>query len=152
MYSPAPGRGASLAGRTSWVLLYALLLATFLVALLGIPGRIPVPAPRELTPADWIPDAAASAWPARGAAVLNALVLGGAALLAARVLSRKVGPAAPSWVAVWLFGSVAFAHVFQPGGGLVLLAATLAGFALVYLDESGTGTPRKGPLPQVYGG
>src|SRR3954463_3641410 len=44
--------------------------------------------------------------PTRGAAVANPLPLAFAALLAARTLERRLGPAAPVWVAVSIFASV----------------------------------------------
>ncbi len=89
--------------------------------------------------------------PVRGAAIANALLLAGAALLAARTLARRLGPAAPLWVAVFLFASVTFGYVFRLQPDLFLLAATAAGLALVY---GGDRSPRFGeePLPQVYEG
>jgi len=89
--------------------------------------------------------------PVRGAAVANALLLAAAALLAARTLSRRLGPAAPLWVAVFLFASVAFGYVFRVQPDLFLLAATAAGLALAY---GGDRSSRWGdePFPDVYEG
>lgn len=143
------GRLANLSARAGWVLLGTLLLATLAGAFLSGGGRPDLARP---SPADLVPILAARLWPARGAAVVNALLLAAAAVLAARTLSRRLGSAAPAWVAAWIFGSVAFAYVFRPGGAIVLLAATVAGFALVYLDESGMGPPRGEPLHQIYDG
>jgi hypothetical protein len=70
--------------------------------------------------------------PVRGAVVANALLLAGAALLAARALRTRLGEAAPLWVAVFLYASVAFAYVFWGESDLLLLAVVAAGFALVY--------------------
>ncbi|MFP5288345.1 MAG: hypothetical protein ACLGI9_21600, partial [Thermoanaerobaculia bacterium] len=85
--------------------------------------------------------------PVRGAVVANALMLAAAALLAARALRTRVGEAAPLWVAVFLFASVAFAYVFWGEADLLLLAAVAAGFALVY------GGDRTGAAPaSIYQG
>ncbi len=50
--------------------------------------------------------------PVRGPVVVNALLLGVAAILAGLTLRHRIGGAAPYWVAAFLFASVAFAHVF----------------------------------------
>ena len=73
--------------------------------------------------------------PVRGPVVANALLLAAAALLAARSLRRRIGPAAPLWVAAFLFASVAFAYVFWGDADLFLFAAAAAGFALVYKGD-----------------
>src|SRR5260370_8101673 len=70
-------------------------------------------------------------------------MLAGGALLAVRTLRRRIGPAAPLWVAVFVFGSVAFAYVFWVHADLFLAAATAAGFAVVY---GGGGT--RHPFPR----
>jgi hypothetical protein len=89
--------------------------------------------------------------PVRGAVIANALLLAGATLLAARALARHLGPAAPVWVAVLVFASVAFTYVFRVQPDLFLMAATAAGFALVY---GGGGAARTSgtPLADVYEG
>jgi hypothetical protein len=76
--------------------------------------------------------------PARGAAVANALLLALAAVLAARTLERRLGPAAPLWVAVWIFGSVAFAYVFWAHSDLFLMSLAAIALALAYggVEES----------------
>ena len=73
--------------------------------------------------------------PTRGPLVANALMLALAALLAASVLERRVGPAAALWVAVACFASVTFAYAFWVHADLFLACCTMAGFALVYQGE-----------------
>lgn len=70
--------------------------------------------------------------PTRGAAIANALLLALAAVLAARALERRLGPAAPLWVAVWIFGSVAFAYVFWAHADLFLMSLAAIALALAY--------------------
>jgi hypothetical protein len=79
--------------------------------------------------------------PVRGGPIANALMLAAAALLAARTLRTRLGGAAPLWVAVFLFGSVAFAYVFWGEADLLLLAAVAAGFALVYGGDRTAAAP-----------
>ncbi|HEX9668222.1 MAG TPA: hypothetical protein VGC93_01950 [Thermoanaerobaculia bacterium] len=86
--------------------------------------------------------------PVRGPLLANAILLALAAALAARVLSRHVGPAAPLWVACFLYASVAFGYVFWVHADLFLLACVAAGFALVYEGDR----PRGGPMPEIYDG
>jgi len=86
--------------------------------------------------------------PVHGPLVVNVLLLALAAWLAARTLERRVGAAAPLWVAAFLFASVSFAYAFWVHADLFLLAASAAGFALAYRGE-----PRPavgGALPDVY--
>ncbi|HVT59205.1 MAG TPA: hypothetical protein VHR45_12475 [Thermoanaerobaculia bacterium] len=70
--------------------------------------------------------------PIRGALIANALLLGASALLAARTLKLRLGAAAPLWVAVFIFASVAFPYVYWVHADLFLCAATTAGFAIAY--------------------
>jgi hypothetical protein len=84
--------------------------------------------------------------PVGGAVAANALLLAAAALAAARALRRRLGAAAPLWVAVLVFASVSFAYVFWVHADLFLLATTAAGFALVYGGEPAAAGPR-----QIYG-
>jgi hypothetical protein len=70
--------------------------------------------------------------PTRGAAVANTLLLAFAALLAARTLERRLGPAAPLWVAAWIFASVAFAYVFWAHADLFLMSLVAIALALAY--------------------
>ncbi len=70
--------------------------------------------------------------PARGAAVANVLLLALAAGLAARALERRLGLAAPLWVAAWIFGSVAFAYVFWVHSDLFLMSLAAIALALAY--------------------
>ena len=84
--------------------------------------------------------------PYRGIRVVNALLLALAAVLAAWALGKHFGPAAPVWVAVFVFASVTFSYVFLATADIFLLAVTAAGFALVY-----AGQPEP-PLSSVYQG
>lgn len=75
--------------------------------------------------------------PTRGPFVANVLVLAATALLVARRLRPRLGPAAPLWVASWIFGSVAFAYVFWAHSDLLLLCCTAVAFALVVEPPEG---------------
>jgi len=75
--------------------------------------------------------------PTRGAAIANALLLALAAVLAARTLERRIGPAAPLWVAVWIFASVAFAYVFWAHSDLFLMSLSALALAFAYGAPSG---------------
>ena len=75
--------------------------------------------------------------PRRGAAVANALLLAVTALAAALALSRRLGPAAPLWTAVWVFGSVAFAHVFWAHADLFLMCLVALALAFAYGGRRG---------------
>lgn len=79
--------------------------------------------------------------PTRGAAIANVLLLALAAFLAARTLERRLGPAAPLWVAVWIFGSVAFAYVFWAHSDLFLMCLAAIALALAYGGPRGAGDP-----------
>jgi hypothetical protein len=83
--------------------------------------------------------------------VANALLLAAAALLAARALRGRLGPAAPLWVAAFVYASVAFAYVFWGESDLFVFAAVAAGFALVYGDDPGIRRAGE-PPPQIYEG
>lgn len=84
--------------------------------------------------------------PTRGAAIANALLLALAATLAARVLERRLGPAAPLWMAAWIFASVTFAYVFWAHADLFLMSLAAIALALAYGgplgDEPPEGTGR----------
>ncbi|MEE2775270.1 MAG: hypothetical protein VYE73_00660 [Acidobacteriota bacterium] len=66
----------------------------------------------------------------RGAAVANTFYLSAALILAAWALSRNRHVDGPLWVCVFVFGSVAFGHVFWVQSDLFLLSCTAAGLAL----------------------
>jgi hypothetical protein len=83
--------------------------------------------------------------PTRGAGVANTLLLALAALLAARTLERRLGPAAPLWVAAWIFASVAFAYVFWAHSDLFLMSLVAIALALAY------GAPRAGEAEEGRG-
>ncbi|MFP3939165.1 MAG: hypothetical protein ACLF0P_02565 [Thermoanaerobaculia bacterium] len=70
--------------------------------------------------------------PTRGPFVANALLLALAAVASARALRRPMGPAAPSWIALAVFGSVAFAHVFWAHLDLFLMSLAALGLALTF--------------------
>ncbi len=70
--------------------------------------------------------------PTRGAAIANALLLALATVVAARTLERRIGPAAPLWVAAWIFASVAFSYVFWAHSDLFLMSLSALALALTY--------------------
>ncbi|HYO15662.1 MAG TPA: hypothetical protein VE685_20890 [Thermoanaerobaculia bacterium] len=70
--------------------------------------------------------------PVRGPAIANALLLLLAAVVAAHVLERRIGPAAPLWVAAWIFASVAFAYVFWVHSDLFLMCLAALALSLAY--------------------
>jgi hypothetical protein len=72
--------------------------------------------------------------PRRGAVVANAVFFAASALAAASALRKRRGPAAPLWVATYLFASVAFGHVFWVHSDLLLMATTAVAFSLAYGD------------------
>jgi len=86
--------------------------------------------------------------PVRGAGVANALFLALAAVLAASTLERRLGDAAPLWVATFVFASVAFVYVFWVHADAFLLACVAAGYALAYRDAA---VP-DAPPPELWGG
>jgi hypothetical protein len=85
--------------------------------------------------------------PTRGPFVANALLLALAAVAAARALRGTVGAAAPTWAALLVFASVAFAHVFWAHLDLFLMCLAALGLALVFgAGEGGAGAAgRPGP-------
>lgn len=85
--------------------------------------------------------------PVRGGLIANVVYLAAAALLAAWVLRRRLGDAAPLWVAVFLYASVSFAYAFWVHADLFLLATTAAGLALAYAS----GGASEASLPSIYG-
>ena len=85
--------------------------------------------------------------PVRGGLIANVVYLAAAAILAGWVLRRRLGDAAPLWVAVFLFASVAFAYAFWVHADLFLLSTTAAGLALVYAS----GGVSDAALPSIYG-
>ncbi len=84
--------------------------------------------------------------PRRGPAVVNALLLALAAGLASRRLAERCGSGSELLVAVLIFGSVAFAWVFLALPETLVLAATVAAFALA----TGGGRPPAHRLPEIY--
>jgi hypothetical protein len=83
--------------------------------------------------------------PTRGAAIANAMLLALAAIAAARTLERRLGPAAPLWIAVWIFASVAFAYVFWAHSDIFLMSLTAFALALAY-GAPGEGERQETPL------
>ncbi|HXT52178.1 MAG TPA: hypothetical protein VN811_14130 [Thermoanaerobaculia bacterium] len=70
--------------------------------------------------------------PSHGPWVANALLLALAAVAAARALARRVGEAAPLWVAAFVFASVTFAYVFWAHADLFLACLAAIALALIY--------------------
>ncbi|HEV8237849.1 MAG TPA: hypothetical protein VGS57_00600 [Thermoanaerobaculia bacterium] len=79
--------------------------------------------------------------PKRGPWIANALLLALAAVAAARALSRRLGPSAPLWTAVFVFASVTFAYVFWAHADLFLACLAAIALALVYDREPGSAVP-----------
>lgn len=77
--------------------------------------------------------------PAHGPFLANAVLLLLASLAAARTLGGALGPAAPSWVALCVFGSVAFAHVFWVHLDLFLMCLAALGLSLCFAPPAFTG-------------
>jgi len=77
--------------------------------------------------------------PVRGPFVANALLVALAAVLSAWALSRRVGAAAPLWVAAFLFASVSFAFVFWAHADLFLMVLVAVALALGYVWNGGDG-------------
>ncbi|HEX2465116.1 MAG TPA: hypothetical protein VHR17_10875, partial [Thermoanaerobaculia bacterium] len=72
----------------------------------------------------------------RGATLANAIALAIAALLSARALTRRGEKWGPLWIAVALFASVTFGHVYWIHPDLFLMACTACGLALAHLLRS----------------
>ena len=82
----------------------------------------------------------------RGPFLLNALALVLAAAAASRALRAPLGAAAAVWVALLLFGSVAFTSVFRwQSEVLVFAAVVLAGALVLGARGAGERRPRSGP-------
>ncbi len=73
--------------------------------------------------------------PEKGFAVANAVLLAVTAVCAALALQAVMGVAAPFWVAVLLFASVAWSYVWLASGDLFLMTVVVAAFALVARDR-----------------
>jgi hypothetical protein len=69
----------------------------------------------------------------RGATLTNAIVLAIAALLSAWALVKQGSAWGPLWIAVAVFASVAFGHVYWIHPDLFLMACAAAGLALAHL-------------------
>jgi hypothetical protein len=88
----------------------------------------------------------------RGALLLNALCLAVAGLLAALALAREGSSMGPGWVAIVLFASVAFGHVFWVQPDLFLMAAAASGLAVAHLLRApGAATPSRDRAARVGG-
>lgn len=70
--------------------------------------------------------------PLRGPFIANALLLAMAGLAAALCLRRRLGSAAPVFVAAFLFASVAFDHVFWVHSDLFLMSLVALALSLAY--------------------
>lgn len=84
--------------------------------------------------------------PTRGPFVGNAFYLALAALAAAFVLRRWLGPTAPLWVTAFVFGSVTFAYVFWAHMDLLLMVLVALALSLAYGSEREAG----GPTPDIW--
>jgi hypothetical protein len=84
--------------------------------------------------------------PVRGPATANALLLVLTAIVAARVLERRIGPAAPLWVAAWIFASVAFASVFWVHSDLFLMGLAALALSLAYGSPEAAESRRRAVL------
>lgn len=84
--------------------------------------------------------------PTRGAGIANAMLLALIACVVAVILGRKIGEAAPLWVAVFLFASVTFTYVFWAHADLFLMCLVALALSLVY---SG-GPPLREHLTEMY--
>src|ERR1044072_5009231 len=87
--------------------------------------------------------------PSRGPWVANALLLALAAIVAGRALSRRIGDAAPLWVAAFVFASVTFAYVFWAHADLFLACLAAIALALVY-DHEPAAAERRGLQPGAH--
>lgn len=86
----------------------------------------------------------------RGPFLLNALALVLAAAAASRALRAPLGAAAAVWVALLLFGSVAFTAVFRWQSEVLVFAAVVLAGALVWGREAPASIDRG--ADQIYGG
>lgn len=82
-------------------------------------------------------------WGDQGFAIANALLLLLVAFFAVRVLERRAGERSAFWVAVLIFASVLFAHVFLATGDLFLFALTTSAFLLLAAADERDGLWRK---------
>lgn len=76
--------------------------------------------------------------PVRGVFVANTLLLCLVALVAARRLRPLLGAGAPLWIAVFLFASVTFAHVFWAHADLFLMCLLALGLLLAFRRPEGS--------------
>lgn len=88
--------------------------------------------------------------PTRGPFVANAFYLALAALAAAWALGRAAGAAAPAWVAVFVYGSVAFAYVFWAHSDLFLMVLVALALSLAYGTGARHRHERGAALPEVW--
>lgn len=86
----------------------------------------------------------------RGPFLLNALAFALAALAASFALRAALGSAAPLWVALFLFGSIAFTAVFRWQSEILVFAAVVLAGALVW--GRGSAPPQTAATEQIYGG
>lgn len=85
-----------------------------------------------------------------GPFLLNAFALALAALAASYGLRAALGAAAPVWLALFLFGSVAFTAVFRWQSEVLVFAAVVLAGTLAWGRESATTVAPGGQ--QIYGG
>ncbi len=85
-----------------------------------------------------------------GPFLANAAAIALAAFAASYGLSAALGAAAPVWVSLFLFGSVAFTTVFRWQSEILVFAAVVLAGALVWGRE--TSTAAAAGAEQIYGG
>ncbi len=150
--SEPPARRAFFAERSvaAWGVLGGLLAALFVLALRFSPPGLEKPASSTAPPAPFSVSGDLEPFltlrVGRGASVVAALAVALAALLVAMRLENRIGRAAPLWVGVFLFGSLAFAAVFWTPAGAILMAAVAIAFALAQGGEP----PATKRMPEIW--
>ncbi len=86
----------------------------------------------------------------RGPFLLNVLALLAAAVAGTLALGRTLGPLAPLWVSLFLFGSVAFTYVFRWQSEILVFTAVVVAGALVWGREGRSAVAHG--ADQIYGG
>ncbi len=86
----------------------------------------------------------------RGPFLLNALALLLAAVAGSRALRATLGEAAPIWITLFLFGSVAFSYVFRWQSEILVFAAVVLAGTLIWGRETPTVVDHG--ADQIYGG
>ena len=74
--------------------------------------------------------------PIQGPFVANMLILGFAAIVCSRKLTRRLGELAPLWVTTLIFASVVFVYTFQAHADLFLLSCTALAMSLLFESDA----------------